>query len=268
MALSKKLTRLKNIISGMHSCLIAFSGGTDSSFLLKVASDILPKDKLLAVTADSATYPRQELVLAKAMAGRLGARHKIIRTHELRDRRFVSNPPERCYFCKKELFGRLKKIAAQLNFNFVADASNLSDSDDFRPGNIAKQRFKVRSPLAEAGLTKQEIRALSKRAGLATWDKPALACLASRIPYGRKISLQLLKRIDRAEIIIKRMGFRQVRVRDYDNYCRIEVSKKDLARLVTKGNQIVDRLKKLGYNCISLDLEGYQSGKMNAKSHS
>ncbi|MBC8436407.1 MAG: ATP-dependent sacrificial sulfur transferase LarE [Candidatus Omnitrophica bacterium] len=263
MALQKKLTRLKKIISGMHSCLVAFSGGTDSSFLLKIASDILPKDKLLAVTADSATYPKEEFTFAKAMSRRLGVRHKIIRTDELRDRRFVSNPPDRCYFCKKELFGRLKKIAAQLNFNFVADASNISDASDFRPGNIAKERFKVRSPLAEAGLTKQEIRSLSKNLGLKTWDKPALACLASRIPYGRKISAQLLKRINRAEIIIKKMGFRQVRVRDYDNYCRIEVSKSDIARLITKSNQIVDRLKKLGYNCITLDLEGYRSGNMN-----
>ncbi|MDI6605835.1 MAG: ATP-dependent sacrificial sulfur transferase LarE [Candidatus Omnitrophota bacterium] len=267
MALERKLARLKEIISGMGSCLIAFSGGVDSTFLVKIAADILPKERLLAVTADSTTYPKEELVFAKAMARRLGARHKIIKTSELADKRFSANPPNRCYFCKKELFGRLKKIAAQLNFNFVVDASNVSDKSDFRPGNIAKEKFKVRSPLTEAGLTKQDIRILSKNLGLKTWDKPALACLASRIPYGRKISPQLLRRINRAEIFIKKMGFRQVRVRDYDNYCRIEVPKADLARLIGKGNQIIDKLKKLGYNCITLDLEGYRSGSMNAKVH-
>ncbi|MFH0762880.1 MAG: ATP-dependent sacrificial sulfur transferase LarE [Candidatus Omnitrophota bacterium] len=258
-----KYNKLKNILKKMNSVLIAYSGGADSTFLLKAALDVLPREKILAVTADSATCPGEELLFAKSMAGRLGARHKIIKTHELKDKRFFSNPPKRCYFCKEELFSRLKKTAARLNLNFVADGSNVSDNADFRPGHIAKERLKVRSPLAEAGLTKEEIRVLSKSAGLETWDKPELACLASRVPYGRKISSSLLNRINRAESFIKKMGFRQVRVRDYDNYCRIEVLKGDMPSFINRRNQIIDKLKELGYNYITLDLEGYRTGSMN-----
>ncbi len=242
--------------------MLAYSGGADSTFLLKVARQVLGS-KVLAVTANSPTYPKEELDFAKKTAKTLGVRHKIIRTFELKDKRFVANPLSRCYFCKKELFRRLKGLARKYKLNFVVDASNASDKKDFRPGNIAKREFKIRSPLEEAGFTKNDIRLLSKKFGLVTWDKPALACLASRIPYGKKISVKTLSRINRAESYLKKMGFKQVRLRHYDDLCRIEVLKKDIPRLIYKRGLVVAKLKRLGYNYISLDLEGYRTGSLN-----
>lgn len=263
MTLKQKLARLKKIILNYRSVLIAFSGGVDSTFLLKVASEVLPKDKVLAVTATSPTYPKKELLFSKTIAGGLGARHRIIKTHELKDKKFISNPINRCYYCKRELFSRLKKMAKKFKLNFVLDASNTSDKSDFRPGNIAKKELKIHSPLEKAGLTKDDIRHLSRRLGLITWDKPSLACLASRIPYGSRISSQSLVRINQAEQYLKRIGFEQVRLRHYNGLCRIEVLKKDIPRLINRREQIVDKLRKLGYNYITVDLEGYRTGSMN-----
>ena len=259
----QKLTKLKEIIKKYRTCLIAFSGGVDSSFLLKVASLVLPKDKLLAVTADSPTYPREELISAKRIARSFGVRHKIIRTSELRNKQFISNPPERCYFCKRELFRALKKVAKDFSLNFVFDASTVSDKADFRPGNRAKIELKVRSPLQEAGLVKDQIRFLSRKLGLDTWEKPSLACLASRIPYGTKISRKILERINKGETILKKEGFTQVRLRHYNGLCRIEVPKKETWRLIKRKEHIVDRLKDLGYNYVTVDLEGYRTGSLN-----
>ncbi len=259
-----KLKKLRSIIRNAGSLLIAFSGGVDSTFLLKVASEVLPRDKLLAVTADSATYPAEELLSAKCSVKRLGVRHKIVKTKELKDSRFSANPVNRCYFCKSELFLRLKKLAKEEKLNFVADASNTSDKFDFRPGARAKTELKIRSPLAEAGLAKRDIRMLSKKIGLDTWDKPALACLASRVHYGIKIDQRLLNKINQAENLIRRDGFRQVRVRHYNNgLCRIEVPKKEVGLLIKRGNLLVEKLKKLGYNYVTVDLEGYRTGSMN-----
>lgn len=246
----------------MDSVLIAYSGGVDSTFLLKVAACVLG-DKILAVTAVSPTYPPEELIFSKRMAKALGIRHKIIKTYEIKDKRFTSNPINRCYFCKKELFSRFKGIAYKSKLNFVVDASNASDRKDFRPGERAKQEFNIRSPLQEVGLTKLEIRLLSKKLGLTTWDKPSLACLASRVPYGTEISLKLLGRIRRAERFLKQLGFRQVRLRHYNGLCRIEVFKDDIPALINKRNLIVEKLKCLGYNYITVDLEGYRTGNMN-----
>lgn len=242
---------------------MAFSGGADSTFLLKVASEVLPKNKILAVTAASPAYPEEELLFSKSIARDLGINHKIIKSDELKNERFASNPVNRCYFCKKELFSKLQEISKRFKLNFVLDASNASDELDFRPGNIARKELKIRSPLLEAGFTKENIRKLSKSLGLATWDKPALACLASRIPYGTKISQQLLERINKAERHLKEMGFKQVRLRHYNGLCRIEVVKADIPRLITKRNQVIDKLKKLGYNYVTVDLEGYRTGSMN-----
>jgi len=263
MLLEKKLTRLKNIIRQMNSVLIAFSGGVDSAFLLFVASGVLPKGKILAVTASSETYPPEELVFSIKLARKIGVRHLVIKTNELKDKRFARNPLNRCYFCKKELFSCLRAIAKKNKLNFVVDASSISDKKDFRPGAIAKKELKVRSPLQEAGFTKDDIRRASKQLGLETHDKPSAACLASRIPYGTKISVGLLNKIDRAESYIHNLGFKQVRARSYDGLCRIEVDKKDIVRLISKRERIVARLKKLGYNYVTVDLEGFRSGSMN-----
>ena len=258
----RKLIKLKKILQQMGSCLVAYSGGLDSTFLLKIARDVLGK-KVLAVTANSATYPKNELIFARRMAKSLGVRHKVINTIEFKNHNFIKNPLNRCYYCKKELFSRLNKIARKEKINFVVDASNITDNADIRPGTKAKKEFKVRSPLAEAGFNKEDIRRESKKLKLSTWDKPSLACLASRIPYGSKIETRILKIIDQAEKYLKSLGFKQVRVRHYDQLCRIEVPKEDLALLANKRKAVIDRFKKLGYNYITLDLEGFRTGSMN-----
>lgn len=263
MNLQQKFSRIKKSVSRYRSCLIAFSGGVDSTLLLKIAALALPKDKILAVTANSPTYPKEELLFSKNIARRFGVRHKIIKTDELKDKKFIANPLNRCYFCKLELFTQLKKIAREYKLNFVLDASNISDKKDFRPGSIAKKELKIRSPLQEAGFTKKDIRNLSKQLGLGTWDKPSLACLASRIPYGTRISEQLLERINQAEAYLRDIGFKQVRVRHYNGLCRIEVEKSDIPRLLSKRRKIIDKLKKIGYNYVTIDLEGYRTGSLN-----
>jgi len=259
---NSKILKLKNILREMDSALVAFSGGADSTFLLKVARGTLGS-KVLAVTATSATYPAEELAFSKKIAKSLGARHKIIKTSELENKNFYSNPVERCYFCKKELFSKLKDIAHREKINFVLDASNLSDKQDFRPGNQAKKEFKIRSPLEEAGFTKEDIRRTSKKLGLITWDKPSLACLASRIPYGTKISSGVLQRIDQGERFLRNLGFRQVRLRHYNGLCRIETLKEDIPDFLKKRNLVIEKLRKLGYNYITLDLAGYRTGSLN-----
>ena len=260
-----KLKKLKTLLKNMRSVLVAYSGGMDSTFLLKVAHDVLGPGAL-AVTAVSPTYPPDELACARQTAKQFKARHRVMYTDELKDKRFAANPANRCYFCKKELFSKLIRMARKNRLNFVVDASNCSDAADIRPGNKAKQELGIRSPLIEAGFTKEDIRAASKRLRLSTWDKPSLACLASRIPYGTKVSEPLLLRVYRAESFIRRLGFKQVRVRHYGSLCRIEVFKKDIPLLIGRRNLIVERLRKLGYNYVTVDLEGYRTGSMNLTS--
>lgn len=259
----EKFDRLKRIVSAYKSTVVAFSGGQDSAFLLKICALVLPPDKILAVTAISATYPKGELAKAKILAKHIGARLKVIRTGELNNKKFTANPIKRCYFCKKELFTKLIGIARQNKLNFVLEASNLSDKLDYRPGSIAKKELKIESPLVDAGFSKEDIRRLSKKLGLPSWNKPSLACLASRIPYGAKITAGLLSRVDRAEEYLISLGFKQVRLRHYNGLCRIEVDKNDLHRLLKKREAVVKRLKGLGYNYITLDLEGYRQGSLN-----
>ena len=257
-----KLQKIKKILKKMGSVLIAYSGGVDSTLLLKLARDVLG-GKVLTVTANSPTYPKEELIFSKIMARKLGVKQLVIKTCELKNRQFTANKSNRCYFCKKELFRKLKEIAKEKKIRFVIDATNLSDRGDFRPGSLAKKELGIRSPLEEAGFTKTDIRKISKRLKLSTWNKPALACLASRIAYGEKISMPLLNKINQAESFLKRQGFTQVRLRHYNGLCRLEVMPKNIPLAVQKRGLIIKKMKQLGYNYVTLDLEGYRTGSMN-----
>jgi uncharacterized protein len=258
----RKLEKLKRILRSYGSVLLAYSGGADSTFLLKVASSVL-SGKVLAVTAVSATYPPEELAFARRMVKSMAARHRFIQTEELKDKRFIQNPANRCYFCKSELFRKLVKLARKEGLKVVVDASNVSDEDDFRPGSKARLEFGVRSPLLEAGFTKEDIQGVSKRLKLPTFNKPPLACLASRIPYGIRIEPVTLQRINKAENLLRRLGLTQVRLRHYNNTCRIEVPPSEMPRVLAGRDTIVRKLRYLGYRYVTLDLEGYRTGSMN-----
>ena len=260
-----KLGRLKDNLRELGGAVVAFSGGVDSSFLLRVARDTLPKKSLLAVTAVSDTYTKSELSQAKRFARLLGVRHEIIFTDELKDANFRKNPVDRCYYCKKELFGRLKHVASHNRIKNIIDASNKDDKKDYRPGSMAKEELGVRSPLQESQITKKDIRRYSKRLGLETWDFPSMACLASRVPYGTEIKKDVLEKIEAAEDIIKKAGFRQVRVRYYKDAARIELEKKEIKKFLNckSYDKILKKLKSLGFIYITLDLEGYRTGSLN-----
>jgi len=236
----------------------------NSTFLLKVARDVLG-DKVLAITAKSSVYPSEEIEQAKALAQNLGVRHKIIETQEMANLKFVNNPKDRCYWCKKELFATLISIARKNNLKYVLDGTNFDDLDDFRPGMKAAGEFGIRSPLKEAMLTKNDIRSLSKRMDLPTWDKPSFACLASRFPYGMKITSGNLIKVAKAERFLRKFGITQVRVRHHDNIARIEILEGDILKLLEEKlrRQVISYFKKLGYSYVAVDLEGYRTGSMN-----
>jgi len=263
-ATQKKLQSLRATLGRMASALIAYSGGVDSTFLLKVAADVL-NGKVLAVTAASATYPQEELQEARRIARSLGVRHETISTDELADEDFSANPPQRCYYCKRELFRRLLDIAQREGIAFVLDATNLDDCSDFRPGTKAAKEAGVKSPLVEASLTKADIRALSKEMGLPTWDRPSMACLASRFPYGEAITAEKLARVEQAEKLLRQMGFSQVRVRSHGALARIEVEADRVHRLAEPevNAKVVEEFKALGFVYVTLDLQGYRSGSLN-----
>lgn len=262
--LEEKYDHLCNIVRQAGSAIIAFSGGVDSTFLLKVCVDRMGK-KAFAVTARSETYPERELKEAEKLAGLIGGRHLIIDTKELEAPGFANNPPNRCFLCKSELFSKLKEIAKDQDIPWIFDGSNLDDQGDFRPGRKAARQLGVRSPLEEAGLGKEEIRALSKTLNLPTWDKPAFACLSSRFPYHTKITEPALQQVEDAEDFLWNLGMREFRVRHHDTIARIELGAKELD-LFWEGSQrdkIVKHFKSLGYKYVTLDLEGYRTGSMN-----
>jgi uncharacterized protein len=260
----EKFIRLQDILKGMQSVLVAFSGGVDSTFLLKVARRVLGEN-VLAVIARSETYPEREYKEALQMAGDMGARLRVIHTAELENPDFVNNPPERCYFCKRDLFSALKVIAAEENISFVCDGANFEDRLDFRPGAKAAQELGIRSPLMEAGLEKREIRLLSRTLNLPTWNKPAMACLSSRFPYHMPIEKKSLRQIEAAEEFIRSMGISRLRVRHHGQIARIEVDPEDFPKIMDGQvrKRIGERLRELGYFYVTLDLAGYRTGSMN-----
>ena len=260
--MASKLIDLESLLRNMGSVLVAYSGGVDSTFLAVVAHRVLG-DEALAVTASSPLYPEAEVRSAQEIAHLFGLRHLIIRTQELDNPLFIANSPDRCYYCKQELFHHLQEIAAKEGLRWVADGSNHDDLSDHRPGRIAATEMGVSSPLCEVGLTKDEIRNLSRDMGLPTWDKPSLACLASRLPYGTEVTIDVVSRIGQAEDYLRRLGVRQVRVRHHGETARIEVDPDNMAILVARRQEVVAQLQKLGYTYISLDLQGYRSGSLN-----
>lgn len=262
MDLQQKLTNLRELIRSYGSAIVAFSGGVDSSVVLAIAKQEL-KDCVLAVTAHSPVYAQRELEAAKELAQQLGVAHEIIFTRELDDPRYVNNPPTRCFHCKQELFGKLTKLAQARGFAVVLDGTNASDMSDFRPGMRALSEYNVKSPLLEVGLTKPEVRELAQMLKLPTAEKPAMACLASRLPYGSTITPEKLRQIECAEEFLFELGFSQVRVRHYDEIARIEVPPNEMSKLLAHRDIVTDRLRKLGFRHVTVDLAGYRSGSMN-----
>lgn len=263
--LGTKKEKLEEILKTLESVLVAFSGGVDSALLLKVALDTLGPQNVLAVTATSLTYPKSELEDACRLADQLKAPHLIIESEETQIPEVVSNPPNRCYYCKRELFGKLTRIAGEKGLAAVVDGSNRDDESDHRPGSQAARELGVGSPLMEAGLTKDDIRELSRTLGLPTWDKPSFACLSSRFPYGAGISAAKLSQVDAAERFLRHKGFRQIRVRHYDHTARIEIAPAEFPRIFDKNliAEVVAEFKRIGYKYVTLDLEGYRTGSMN-----
>jgi len=257
-----KMENLKDKLRRMGRVVIAFSGGVDSTFLVKVAYEVLGKN-VIAVTAASSTYPKTELEEAKRLARLIGVRHIIVNSEETEVENFKRNPPNRCYYCKKELFSRLKEIAKKEKINYVLDGTNYDDLTDFRPGMKALRELNIISPLKDVKLTKEDIRNLSKLMNLDTWDKPACACLASRFPYGIRITKERLDRVEKAEAVIRNLGIRQLRVRYHNEIARIEVNKKDMQLLLEHSDSIVKKFKELGFIYVTLDMEGYRTGSLN-----
>ncbi len=261
-----KYRRLQSILGDMESVLVSFSGGVDSTLVLRVAHDVLGS-RAVAATGLSQTYAADEMAEAKAIAEEMGAEHLIVSTMELTDPRYANNSHQRCFFCKTELYNKLTGVARERGLRIVVDGANADDAQDFRPGMRAARDLGVRSPLQEAGLTKREVREISSFLGLRTWDKPAVACLSSRFAYGDPITVEKLAKVAAAEACLKELGFRGFRVRHHDTVARIEVPPEAMTVVVERQEEIVAGIKATGYQYVALDLEGYRLGSMNEVLH-
>lgn len=264
-ASSEKLEKLKAILGEMSSAIVAYSGGTDSAFLAATANGVLGK-KALVVTAESPSLAPSELRDAVSLAKRLGLNHRVIETAEVQRDDYKANDANRCYFCKDELYTKLGEMAKAEGCTWIVNGANVDDQGDYRPGMSAAKDYGVRSPLMEAGLTKAEIRELSKAAGLPTWDKPAQACLSSRIPYGTPVSVESLTQIAKAEEFLRSLGFNQLRVRHHNSVARIELEPEEFPKLIdeTTRTKVDEYFRSIGYSFITLDLSGFRSGSLNA----
>jgi pyridinium-3,5-biscarboxylic acid mononucleotide sulfurtransferase len=261
--LQERLTELEQILAPYGSALVAFSGGVDSSLALAVAARALPKDRVLAVTSNNETYLPSELDLARTFARSLGVEHLVVNTRELEDPNYASNPTNRCYFCKSTLYSDLAGLAGEKGYACVVDGANKDDEGDYRPGRKAARELGVVSVLSEAGMSKAEVRELAKYLELPTWDKPALACLSSRFPYGQEITPQKLSQVARAEEFLRREGFSQVRVRHHGEIARLEVGPDELERAFALRGKISAELLDAGFLYVTLDLAGYTPGSLN-----
>ena len=265
MHLDSRFQKLKDILNELGSAVVAFSGGVDSTFLLQTARDVLGTERVIALTATSPTYPSHEFRESVRLAKELGVQQVVVDSNELEIPGFADNPPRRCYHCKKELFEICLNKASELGYAEVLDGSNLDDLNDYRPGREAAKELRVRSPLLEAGLAKEDIRALSRRSGLSTAEKQPFACLASRFPYGTRITAERLQQIDRCETFMREKGFHTFRVRYHDETARIEVALDELSRIIDDKMrlQLLAEFKSAGFTYVALDLQGYRTGSMN-----
>ena len=260
---NKDIQKLRKILKAYKSVLVAFSGGTDSSFLLKAAVDFLGADKVLAITVKSELIPAEKVTEAENIAGKIGVRWESISIPVLSEKNFVKNPPDRCYICKKAILKKLKEIARKKGINEVAEGTNIEDTKQYRPGSKAIKELGVKSPLLEANFTREEIKKISRKLNMPSWNKNSFTCLATRFPYGTRLTKKKLKRVESAENLLAAKTFKKFRVRSHGDIARIEVPEKDFDKLLSHRKTIIAEFKKIGYDYVTLDIEGYRSGSMD-----